>query len=110
MNFVANAAISAAVINAALAAFVFYTNPRSTLNRVYALWGGCVSLWNFAAFFKSFPYVTEVQARVWVGIIQGAVIFLPLALAHLCGMARSGSAMRTGARPAEPARRWRLAG
>ena len=84
MNFVANAAISAAVINAALAAFVFYTNPRSTLNRVYALWGGCVSLWNFAAFFKSFPYVTEVQARVWVGIIQGAVIFLPLALAHLC--------------------------
>ncbi len=84
MNFVANAAISAAVINAALAAFVFYTNPRSTLNRVYVLWGGCVSLWNFAAFFKSFPYVTEEQATVWVGVIQGAVIFLPLALAHLC--------------------------
>ena len=84
MSFVANAAITAGVINTTLAAFVLYTNPRSTLNRVYALWGGSVAVWNFAAFFKSFEHVTESQAMIWVGIIQGAVIFLPLTLAHLC--------------------------
>lgn len=84
MSFVANAAIAAATINAGLAAFVLYTNPRSVLNRVYALWGCSVALWNFAAFFKSFEHVTESQAMLWVGIIQGAVIFLPLTLAHLC--------------------------
>ena len=84
MSFVANAAVAAATINVGLAAFVLYTNPRSTLNRVYALWGGSVALWNFAAFFKSFEHVTEAQAMLWVGIIQGAVIFLPLSLAHLC--------------------------
>ena len=84
MSFVANAALAAGVINAGLAAFVLYTNPRSSLNRVYAMWGACVSVWNFAAFFKSFSYVTEAQAMIWVGIIQAAVIFLPMALAHLC--------------------------
>ncbi len=83
MNFVLNAALAAAIINAVLAGFVLYTNPRSTINRVYALWGGSVSIWNFAAFFKSFAYVNEAQALGWVGIIQGAVIFLPLTLAHL---------------------------
>ena len=75
MNFVANAAITAAIINAVLAGFVLYTNPRSTLNRVYAMWGGSVSIWNFAAFFKSFSSVQEQQATILVGIIQGAVIF-----------------------------------
>jgi signal transduction histidine kinase len=84
MSFVANAALAAGVINAILAAFVLYTNPRSTLNRIYALWGGCVSVWNFAAFFKSFSNVAEPQAMVLVGIIQAAVIFLPMTLAHLC--------------------------
>ena len=82
MNFAANAAITAAFINAALAAFVFYTNPRATINRVYAMWGGSVSIWNFAAFFKNFAY-NAPDATPWISIIQGAVIFLPLTLAHL---------------------------
>ncbi|MEK0451467.1 MAG: hypothetical protein RL088_3735 [Verrucomicrobiota bacterium] len=94
MNFVANAAITAAIINAVLAGFVLYTNPRSTLNRVYAMWGGSVSIWNFAAFFKSFSSVQEQQATILVGIIQGAVIFLPLTLAHLCQLIVHGRTPR----------------
>jgi signal transduction histidine kinase len=79
MNFVANAAITAAIINVLLAAFVLYTNPRSALNRVYAMWGGSVG---------------EAQATVLVGIIQGAVIFLPLTLAHLCQLIVHGRTPR----------------
>ena len=94
MNFVANAAITAAIINAVLAGFVLYTNPRSALNRVYAMWGGSVSIWNFAAFFKSFSSVQEHQATILVGIIQGAVIFLPLTLAHLCQLIVHGRTPR----------------
>jgi signal transduction histidine kinase len=94
MTFVSVAAGLAALINAVLAAFVVYTNPGSALNRVYGIWGGCVAIWNAAAFFKSLPGVQEHQAMIWVGIIQGAVIFLPVTLAHLCQIVLHGKTPR----------------
>ncbi len=90
MNIPATAAIAASGINAGLACFVFLANPRSRLARIYVAWGGCVAVWNLAAFVLCLPETTHHRAEVWIRILQAAVIFLPLTLAHLCHIVVSG--------------------
>src|SRR5207249_4306110 len=75
--------LSAATINFFLSLFVFSRDYRSTLNRVYLLWGFSITIWNLGTFFM-FRVSDEREAVFWAHFLQFGVIFLPVTLLHLC--------------------------
>ena len=75
--------LTAAVTNLALTLFVLTRDLRSTLNRVYLLWGLSITVWNLGTFFM-FSVETEASARFWSAFLHYGVIFLPISLFHLC--------------------------
>ena len=79
--------LSAAIINFGLTVFVFSRDYRSTLNRVYLLWGVSITVWNFGVFMLfSIPEGEQYRqtALFWARFLQFGVIFLPISLFHLC--------------------------
>ncbi len=74
--------LTAAITNLALTLFVLTRDLRSTLNRVYLLWGLSITVWNLGTFFM-FSVEEESAARFWSAFLHYGVIFLPISLFHL---------------------------
>ena len=72
----------AAIVNSALAFFVFSRDPKLRTNQIFLLWGLCIASWNFGAFCL-FRVTTPEAALVWARITGFAVIFLPPIFLHL---------------------------
>jgi signal transduction histidine kinase len=78
----------ASVVNFALAFFVFSRSWRSTMNRVYLLWGISLTVWNFGTYFMfRVPLIetpeNHAEALFWAKFLQFGVIFLPVTLFHI---------------------------
>src|SRR6266404_2017349 len=78
----------ASVVNFALAFFVFSRSWRSTMNRVYLLWGISLTVWNFGTYFMfRVPLIetpeNHAEAIFWAKFLQFGVIFLPVTLFHI---------------------------
>ena len=82
MKFYELIPLTAAVTNLALTIFVLTRDLRSTLNRVYLLWGLSITVWNLGTFFM-FSVDEEASARFWSAFLHYGVIFLPISLFHL---------------------------
>jgi signal transduction histidine kinase len=76
-------ALTATVFNIILTLLVLGRDYRSTLHRVYMLWGVDVTLWNWGAYHLS-QNISPADALFWAKILQLGVIFLPLSMFHLC--------------------------
>jgi signal transduction histidine kinase len=76
-------ALTAALFNVVLTLLVLGRDYRSTLHRVYMLWGGAVAVWNFGAFHLSQEHLTSEEAFFWAKFLQLGVIFIPISLFHL---------------------------
>ncbi|MGP8198272.1 MAG: ATP-binding protein [Limisphaerales bacterium] len=76
-------ALTATVFNILLTLLVLGRDFRSTLHRVYMLWGTSITLWNFAIFQLSHQNITQEQAFFWAKVLQVGVIFTPISLFHL---------------------------
>lgn len=74
--------LTAALTNFALTFFVLSRDLRSTLNRVFLLWGGSLTVWNLGTFFM-FSVESDGAARFWGRFLHFGVIFLPISLYHL---------------------------
>ena len=74
--------IGAAFFNLVLTLFVFTRDWRSTINRVYLLWGLPITIWNLGTFFM-FRVDNPADALFWARFLQFGVIFLPFSLLHL---------------------------
>jgi signal transduction histidine kinase len=75
-------ALTAALFNVVLTLLVLGRDYRSTLHRVYMLWGGAVVLWNFGAYHLS-QNISPEDAFFWAKFLQLGVIFIPISLFHL---------------------------
>jgi signal transduction histidine kinase len=78
----------ASMVNFALAFFVFSRSWRSTMNRVYLLWGISLAIWNFGTYFMfRVPLIetpeNHAEALFWAKFLQFGVIFLPVTLFHI---------------------------
>ena len=76
-------ALTAMVFNIVLTVLVLARDYRSTLHRVYMLWGISVTLWNFGVFHLSQPNVSHADAFFWAKVLQLGVIFIPISMFHL---------------------------
>ncbi|MEN9574391.1 MAG: hypothetical protein RL514_2246 [Verrucomicrobiota bacterium] len=74
--------LTAVITNLALTLFVLTRGLRSTLNRVYLLWGLSITVWNLGTFFL-FSVTDEADARYWSTVLHYGVVFLPISLFHL---------------------------
>ncbi len=85
MNFYVITTITAAIFHLLLVGFVLSQNLRSSVNRVYAFWGGTLTLWNLVCYMKYQAYVNhnEHSGRIWLQFVHLSVIMLPLAFYHL---------------------------
>ncbi len=77
----------ASIVNFALAAFVFSRSWRTTMNRVYLLWGISLTIWNLGTYFMfRIPLVespaNHAQALFWARFLQFGVIFVPVSMFH----------------------------
>lgn len=75
--------LTAAAVNLALTLAVLSRNAKTTLGRVYALWGLSITVWNIGTVFM-FQVRDPGQALFWARFLHFGVIFLPLGLFHLC--------------------------
>lgn len=85
MKFYELIPLTAVVTNLALTFFVMTRDLRSTLNRVYLLWGLSLTVWNLGTFFM-FSVKDEADARLWSVFLHYGVIFLPISLLHLSSL------------------------
>jgi signal transduction histidine kinase len=79
-------ALMATLFNVALTLLVLGRDFRSRLHRVYVLWGISVTLWTFGMFRLSQENTTADHAFLWAKIMELGVIFMPLAMFHLCAI------------------------
>jgi hypothetical protein len=76
-------ALTATVFNVVLTLLVLGREFRSTLHRVYMLWGLSITLWNFGIFHLSQQYLSHEDAMFWATALQLGVILTPISLFHL---------------------------
>jgi signal transduction histidine kinase len=76
-------ALTAVVFNVLLTLLVLGRDFRSTLHRVYMLWGVSITLWNFGIFELSRQGISHENAFFWAKLLQVGVIFTPISLFHL---------------------------
>jgi len=79
-------ALMATLFNVALTLLVLGRDFRSRLHRVYVLWGVSVTLWTFGMFRLSQENTTAGHAFLWAKVQELGVIFMPLAMFHLCAI------------------------
>jgi signal transduction histidine kinase len=75
-------ALAATLFNVVLTVLVLRRDLRSTLHRVFLVWGISVTLWNFGVFHLS-QNISPAEAFYWAKILQLGVIFMPPSLFHL---------------------------
>jgi signal transduction histidine kinase len=76
-------ALTAALFNIVLTLLVMGRDYRSTLHRVYMLWGAAITMWNFGVYHLSQQGISHDDAFFWAKILQLGVIFIPISLFHL---------------------------
>jgi signal transduction histidine kinase len=76
-------ALTATVFNVILTLLVLGRDFRSTLHRVYMLWGISITLWNFGIFHLSQQSISHEDAIFWARVLQLGVILTPISLFHL---------------------------
>ncbi|MBU6400003.1 MAG: HAMP domain-containing histidine kinase [Verrucomicrobia bacterium] len=82
MRYYELTALIAVICNLGLTLFILSREPRSTINRVYFLWGFAVSLWNFGNY-NLFRTHDPATALTWAHVLQAGVILLPITNLHL---------------------------
>lgn len=82
MKYPVIAPLIAAICNFLLTLFVLSRSRKSSLNRVYFLWGMSISVWNFGTYFM-FKVSTAEEALYWAQFLNFGVIFIPVTLIHL---------------------------
>ncbi len=82
MTFYEINALSAALFHLVLTLFVLSRDLRSEVNRAYLLWGGSLTVWNLATFFK-FSAQTPQESLFWLKILHLGVVFLPVSVVLL---------------------------
>jgi signal transduction histidine kinase len=87
-------ALAATLFNIVLTLLVLGRDYRSTLHRVYLLWGISVTLWNLGVFNLS-QKIELATAFNWAKVLQLGVIFMPITLFHLCLVISKVQARRT---------------
>src|SRR5665213_2883268 len=75
-------ALTAALFNIVLTLLVMGRDYRSTLHRVYLLWGASITFWNYGVYHLS-QNTTYDDAFFWAKFCQLGVIFIPISLFHL---------------------------
>ena len=85
MNFYETTTITAAIFHLLLVGFVLRQDLRSSVNRVYAFWGGTLTLWNLFCYMKYQAWVShnEQAGWIWLQFLHLSVILLPVAFYHL---------------------------
>jgi len=83
MRFLGLTTLFAAFCNFALTSFVLSRGFRGRVNRVFGLWGFAVTLWNLSVYFLC-EVRDDQHALIWAKLLQGAVIWLPIANLHFC--------------------------
>jgi signal transduction histidine kinase len=76
-------ALTATVFNILLTLLVLGRDFRSTLHRVYMLWGFSITLWNFGIYHLSRQNLSPENAFFWAKALQLGVILTPISLFHL---------------------------
>ncbi len=71
-----------AIVNMALAIFVFIQNPRSTVGRVYFLLGTGFAVWNFGTFHMFIVHEHD-KALFWARFLNFGVLWIPITIFHL---------------------------
>ena len=74
-----------AICNLLVTLFVFSRGMRLKINRIYFVWGICISIWNFGTFFM-FRVTSAEEALWWARFLQFGVIFIPITLFHLSSL------------------------
>jgi len=74
---------TAAGVNLALVLFILTRGTRSTLHRVFAIWGCSIVVWNVGTACM-FSARNPQQALIWARFLHFGVVFLPVSLFHLC--------------------------
>jgi signal transduction histidine kinase len=78
--------LAAAICNLCVTLFVCSRGMRSTLSRVFLLWGLSIMVWNFGTYFL-FVLGNQPEnhhaALMWARFLQMGVIFIPVSLFHL---------------------------
>ncbi len=82
ISFYEISALTAGLFHFALTLFVLGRDLRSSVNRVYCLWGFSLVFWNLSTFFKLHA-PDERTGLFWVRMLHLGVIFLPVSLFHL---------------------------
>ncbi len=98
MNVVQLIPLTAGILNLLLTLFVLSRDVRSTLSRVYLLWGFSVTIWNLGTF-AMFAVRDPDSALFWARFLHAGAIFLPISLTHLCmliGQMRIGRSIWIG--------------
>jgi signal transduction histidine kinase len=85
MTFYQASSLCAAIFHFALALFVLSRDWRREVNRVYFLWGICITTWNLGTFvIHRLPEGHDNQALFWARVIHLGVVFAPVSMCHLC--------------------------
>lgn len=77
------AALTAGVFHLLLAIFVFTRDPSAKVNRTYLIWGGALTVWNLATFFKFRYENNPVVAYRWLQLLHLSLVWLPAGILHL---------------------------
>ncbi len=85
MSFYEASSLCAAVFHCLLAFFILSRDLRAPLNRVYFLWGMCLTAWNLGDFMvKQVPLGDEPKALFWARVLHLGVVFAPVSICNLC--------------------------
>ncbi len=82
MTFYKITCLVAGLFHLVLTIFVVSRDFKSKVNRVYAVWGFSLALWNLSAFIKL--EVPVEDSMFWVRMIHLGLVFLPVGIFHLC--------------------------
>jgi signal transduction histidine kinase len=93
LDLIKATALAAALLNLILTLLVLGSDPRSTLNRVYLLWGIAVACWNLGVYHLSGD-ISPAEAFKWAKILQLGVLFMPIIMTHLCAIILQSARMR----------------
>ena len=82
MKFAAFIPLAGCILNLLLGIFVYSTNRRLTINRVFFVWALAIAIWN-AGSAALFMVTGHDAALFWARFLQFGVIFIPVLLFHL---------------------------
>ena len=85
MSFYQASLLCAAIFHGLLAVFILSRDLRAVLNRVYFLWGMCLTAWNLGGFMvEQVARGDESRALFWVRVLHLGVVFAPVSICNLC--------------------------